>query len=446
MAGVTEMRTWIEPVVAGAQLASSFYDTGLLLVVNNYYNRTNASTLAHSGEVAQQKAVSNFYIIYNLIQGLTPLVSAYGLAKLGDMKSRKISICVPLTGYLLSRILLLLMILLAWPIEVMYGGAAFHGLTGGFTTYWGSVMAVGSQGSSEGKRSLRLIAIELIYGIAGFVGSIASGHLFTIFHLNYQHGTVLISCSVALYAFCLIYSLLVLRVPKPGGPAASTDRDHPDNKLADGEEDSIFHERHAPLVPSKLIIAMLFLAAILYDLTVAGAMDVLPIFLLKEPLSWGPVYIGYAYAAGYMIYITSFLGVLVFSRFLRDTTMILIGIMSFSTGIFIMAFVQWTFLFFIARAVMLFALIPLPTIRSLLSKQVEGSSYGKMFVLLQLSLAITAVVTGTVFNKIYQETLTWFRGFCFLLSFGIACLSLIPISIVAFKQRVSSGSLEILTN
>ena len=32
-----------------------------------------------------------------------------------------------------------------------------------------------------------------------------------------------------------------------------------------------------------------------------------------------------------------------------------------------------------ARAVMLFALIPLPTIRSMLSKHVEGSSYGKCF-------------------------------------------------------------------
>lgn len=32
---------------------------------------------------------------------------------------------------------------------------------------------------------------------------------------------------------------------------------------------------------------------------------------------------------------------------------------------------------FSARAVMLFALIPLPTIRSLLSKHVEASTYGK---------------------------------------------------------------------
>ncbi|XP_060092367.1 solute carrier family 46 member 2 [Heteronotia binoei] len=444
-----EIRTWIEPVVAAAQLASSFYDTSLLLVVKNYYNHTNTSSVSAS-EGAQQKAISNFYIIYNLLQGLTPLLSAYGLAKLGDVKNRKISICVPLLGYLLSRTFLLLLILLPWPIEVMYGAAVLHGLSGGFTTYWASITAVASLASSESRRSLRLIVIELIYGIAGFLGSIASGHLFITFHLGYQQGTVLVSSSIALYAFCLFYSLFVLKVPKPAGscPVASMSMDHPDGKLTDDERDSVFQKsEHQPtLVPSKLIIAMLFVGAIMYDLAVAGAIDVLPLFLLKEPLSWGPEYIGYSYAAGYMIFITSFLGVFVFSRFLRDTTMIIIGILSFAAGIFIMAFVRWTYLFYIARVVMLFSLIPLPTIRSVLSKHVAGSSYGKVFVLLQLALVVAGVVTSTVFNKIYQSTLDWFGGFCFLLSCGITCLSLIPISIVANKQRKSSGSLEILTD
>nr|XP_034997141.1 thymic stromal cotransporter homolog [Zootoca vivipara] len=447
MLGGMEMRTWIEPVVAGAQLASSFYDTGLLLVVKNYYNHTNSS--AQANENSQQKAISNFFIIYKLLDGLTPLLSAYGLAKLGDLKSRKISICVPLLGYLLSRILLLLLILRMWPIEVMYGAAVLHGLSGGFTTYWASVMALVSKGSSESRRSLRLIIVELIYGIAGFVGSIASGHLFVSFHLSYRHGAVLVSCSVALYAFCLLYSLFVLRVPKPARscPLASAEPNHPDIKLAEDDDgEPHFHESCSSMIPSKLIIAMLFVAAIMYDSTVAGAMDVLPLFLLKEPLSWGPVYIGYANAAGFLIFITSFLGVFMFSRVFRDTTMIMMGIVSFSAGILIMAFVRWTYLFYIARGVMLFALIPLPTIRSLLSKHIEGTSYGKVFVLLQLSLVITGVVTSTVYNKIYQNTLEWFSGFCFLLSCGIGCLSLIPISIIAWKQKATSGSLEILTD
>lgn len=162
-------------------------------------------------------------------------------------------------------------------------------------------------------------------------------------------------------------------------------------------------------------------------------------------MSWNAVEIGHGNAAGYVIFITSFLGVFVFSKYFKDITMIMIGVVSFSAGILIMAFVRWTFLFYIARAVMLFALIPLPTIRSMLSKHVEGSSYGKVFVLLQLSLVTTGVVTSTAYNKIYQSTLNWHSGFCFVLSFLAGCLSLLPLSVVAIKQRSSTGSFQLST-
>ncbi|NWW38388.1 TSCOT protein, partial [Panurus biarmicus] len=445
MVGIMAMRTWIEPVVAGSQVASAFYDTALLLVVKNYYNQTNSTAPSHVLEDAQQKAVSNFYIIYNLVLGLSPLVSAYGLSKLGDRIHRKIPICFPLLGYLGSKTLLLLLILLGWPVEVMYGAAAFNGLTGGFTTLWAGIMALGSLGSSESKRSLRLIIIELVYGLAGFLGSMASGYLFVGFSDRYREGTVLVSCSIACYAFCLLYSIFVLTVPKSA--ATCPDKVKSAEEVGGQLPEAAVAESSTStqVSPSKLIIILLFVAAILYDLAVVGAMNVLPLFLLREPLSWNAVEIGHGNAAGYVIFITSFLGVLVFSRCLRDITMIMIGVASFSAGILIMAFVQWTFLFYIARAVMLFALIPLPTIRSMLSKHVEGSSYGKVFVLLQLSLVTTGVVTSTVYNKIYQNTLDWYSGFCFILSFLVGCLSLLPLSFVAIKQRSTTGSLEILT-
>ncbi|XP_009077463.1 PREDICTED: thymic stromal cotransporter homolog [Acanthisitta chloris] len=455
MVGMMAVRTWIEPVVAGSQVASAFYDTALLLVVKNYYNQTNATTPFHVLEEAQQKAVSNFYIIYHLVLGLSPLVSAYGLSKLGDRIHRKIPICIPLFGYLGSKTLLLLLILLGWPIEVMYGAAAFNGLTGGFTTLWAGIMALGSLGSSENRRSLRLIIIELVYGLAGFLGSMASGYLFVGFSDRYQEGTVLVCCSIACYAFCLLYSIFVLTVPKPATscPAKAKSAEmgsqlptHTGAAAAAAESSQPSKgSSSTPVSPSKLIIILLFVAAILYDLAVVGAMNVLPLFLLREPLSWNAVQIGHGNAAGYVIFITSFLGVFVFSRYLRDITMIMIGVVSFSAGILIMAFVQWTFLFYIARAVMLFALIPLPTIRSMLSKHVEGSSYGKLFVLLQLSLVTTGVVTSTVYNKIYQNTLNWYSGFCFILSFIAGCLSLLPLSFVAIRQQSTTGSLQILT-
>src|SRR3712207_5356045 len=82
--------TWIEPVVASTQVATSLYDAGLLLVVKASFGAETSSNHSASPsprgalEDQQQRAISNFYINYNLVMGLTPLLSAYGLGWLSD--------------------------------------------------------------------------------------------------------------------------------------------------------------------------------------------------------------------------------------------------------------------------------------------------------------------------------------------------------------------------
>ncbi|KAM9329560.1 solute carrier family 46 member 2-like [Gastrophryne carolinensis] len=425
------VRTWIEPVVAGTQIAGSFYDTALLFAVKNYYNETIASSNSTTSD-ALQKALSNFYLINSLILALTPLLSGYILAKIGDNQRRKITICVPLLGYFLSRSFLLPVILFSWPIEVMYGSIALNGVTGWFTTYWAGIMTWAARGSSEKGRSIKLIIVELVYGLAGFVGSLTSGHIFTSITIAGSGAIALVICSVLLYFICLLYSIFILKVPSTE-IIQHTHSQHGENEQESPEateRSKLLGKRNPSLstkASSKLLIGLLFTTAILYNISVDGTVDVLNFFLLKEPLSFSPTYIGYANAAGYMIFITSFLGVFIFSRCLNDVTLIIIGIVSFCAGIMIMALVRWTFLYFIARGVMLFALIPMPTIRSLLSKNIEGSLYGKVFVVLQLSLAMTTLLTSIAFNKLYQATLDSFSGTCFIVSGILAVLSLVPI-------------------
>uniref|UniRef100_A0A8C5LVI4 Uncharacterized protein n=1 Tax=Leptobrachium leishanense TaxID=445787 RepID=A0A8C5LVI4_9ANUR len=439
-------RFWIEPVVAGAQVASSFYDTSLLLVVKNHYNQsTFSSNISNDDEV--QKAISNFYIRYNVIMGVTPLFSAYILARIGDRRGIKITICIPLIGYLISRLLLLFVILWEWPLEVMFGSAALNGLTGWFTTYWAGVMAWASQESCDSRRSLRLIITELVYGMAGFVGSLASGHIFISLTFGNRQGVILVSCSLACYVFCVFYSIFVLKTPdsienhfqedKNGSKSCAENDSHSVNSDCT-EQTRLLGNPTATdekdVTPSNVILVTMFTSAILFSVASIGSDDVINIFVLKNPLSWGPVEVGYGNAAAYVNYITSFLGVYVFSKCFGDFGLIVIGMLSFSAGILIMAFVQWTYLYYIARAVMMFSLIPLPTIRSRLSKHVQGSSYGQVFTILQLGIGIVVVSASAGFNKLYQSTLDWYSGFCFIVFSVIGFLSIIPIIIAACNQ------------
>lgn len=365
-----QVRTWIEPVVASTQVAGSLYDAGLLLVVKasfgagSFSNHSTSSSPRGALEDQQQKAMSNFNIVYILVSGLTPLLPAYVLGWLSDRYHRKISVCVPLLGILLCRLGLLLKVLWDWPVEVMYWAAALNGLCGSFSAYWSGVIALGSLGSSEGRRSLRLIFIDLILGLAGFCGSMVSGHLFQQLSGHSGQGLVLAACSVSCAAFALLYSLLVLKVPEPAAtpskalPAADTvsgtvgtyrtlDPDQLDKQSVMGQPLPL---PPGKAKPQKTIIALFFLGAILYDLAVAGTVDVMPLFVLREPLSWNQVQVGYGMAAGYVIFITSFLGVLVFSRCFQDTTMIMIGMVSFGSGALLLAFVKETYMFYIGES------------------------------------------------------------------------------------------------
>ncbi|XP_063311390.1 solute carrier family 46 member 2-like [Pelobates fuscus] len=451
------VRTWIEPVVATAQLSYSFYDTGLLMVVQGYYNRTNPTSNS-SSEDTLQKSISDFYIIYNLLTKLTPFLSAYIVTKLGDKIHKKITLCLPLTGYLVSTLIFLFLILWDWPIQVIFGSGAFIGLTGGFPIFWSGVMVWASLSSSESHRSIRLTANECVFGIAGFAGSLISGHIFNNLQFGNHQGVVLVTCSIIGYTLCLIYSICVLRIPcsKESNITPSASHEDKDTDIPESQQDNIEYTESSSLINaksseslpdnpnnvsrkspvSKVLIFLLFISAALYNSSVNGAEDVISLFVLKEPLKWGPVEVGYGNAAAYMIFVTSFLGVIVLSKCFSDLSMIVIGMFSFAAGIMTMAFVSQSFMFYIARVAMIFSLIPVPTIRSMLSKRVQESSYGKIFVVLQIILSVIGVMASVAFNAIYQVTLHWFSGFTFIVIFIIAFISCIPISIVFCREKM----------
>ncbi|KAF4081857.1 hypothetical protein AMELA_G00145180 [Ameiurus melas] len=299
----------------------------------------------------------------------------------------------------------------------MYASPVVNGLCGGFSSYWPGVITLVSLSTSEEVRSLRIMRTELTYGLAGFLGSLASGHLFQLYALGHRQGFVLSCMSVVLYFVCLVYAAFILQV-NPRTPSADA------GERRDGESVGIPNR-------DKVNIALLFAAGILYDVAVAGGVEILNVYVLVEPLSWTATQVGYGNAAGSVIFITSFLGVKLFTRCsLSDTSMIMIGMFSFLTGIYFMTFVTTTTTYYLARTLTLFALIPMPTIRSLLSKQIRGSTYGKTFTGLQLSFQFVGLATTYTYTKVYQSTLHILPGFVFTLSSVITFLAMIPISII----------------
>lgn len=141
----------VEPTIILQQLSSTFFDTALLMVVKDRYS--NSSYPGLSPGDSQQKAMSNFYMIYNLIVKVTPLLPALLLARLGDRGWRKAPIVVSLAGYLVARVSLLLVVLFHLPLEVVFGLVVVYELGGGFCAFWPGVMTLLSISTTAEERS-----------------------------------------------------------------------------------------------------------------------------------------------------------------------------------------------------------------------------------------------------------------------------------------------------
>ncbi|XP_058472432.1 thymic stromal cotransporter homolog [Solea solea] len=415
----------IEPIIVLEQLGNCLFDTALQLVVKD--RCANISDPGVSPEQSQQKAMADFFMNYNLIIRLVPILPALLLAKLSDRGWRRAPIVVPLGGYLLSRIVLLLVLLFGLPLQLMYGAAALFGVSGGFCAFWPGVMTLVSLKSTATDRSKVMMRVELLYGAAGVVGSLVSGHLFLLYTVKLGQGVILLIVSSLIHLLILILSIVLLQVKQ-----VSEDSHLLSHNNDDEEEDN--DAVNVPVAINKVNVVLLFAAAILYDFAVGGAVEILGIFVLKEPLSWTATQVGYGNAAGCTIFLTSFLGVMLFRRCCSDVTLILIGMLSFATGIYFMSFVTATYMFYLARSLNLFALIPIPTIRSLLSQQVQSSSYGTILTYLQLALKFAGLAYIPAFTKIYQGTLDWFPGCVFMLASVFTVLAMIPISVLGCRS------------
>lgn len=54
--------------------------------------------------------------------------------------------------------------------------------------------------------------VELLYGMAGLVGSLVSGHLYPLLGSSLGNGTLLVVASIVLHALSLLQAIVLLRV------------------------------------------------------------------------------------------------------------------------------------------------------------------------------------------------------------------------------------------
>ncbi|XP_067244572.1 solute carrier family 46 member 2 isoform X1 [Chanodichthys erythropterus] len=400
--------TLVEPVVVINKLGTSFFDMALTQTV---YNQSLRAALGDSDQA--QALSSRFLLIQSVLSSVAAMLSIIPLSRMADRHGPKFFLVASQMGSVLGMFMLVIFMYCEVPLEFLYLGSLLHGLSGGGPMFWAGVAALASLSSEQGKRTLKLNIVDFCFGVAGVVGGLLSGYL-------YQMGpSILLLTAILVSVVALLYTVFALS----------------DSRCSLSEGEPLLNESESGNTMDRVSIGMLMAAMVLFMLGMVGSENVLQLFVLKPPLSWDSVWAGYGRAATSAMYLSSFLGVLILFNVLGDTALTLLGIVSNCTGMAIMAFAIESWVYFLARGIMMFACVPMPTLRAMLSKNLPPQQYGRVFGLLQLVLAVTDLLSNVFFTSIYPLTLGWFSGFCFLLSCAISYISVIPIIYLSGREH-----------
>lgn len=169
---------------------------------------------------------------------------------------------------------------------------------------------------------------------------------------------------------------------------------------------------------------------ITYFFVIIGISPIFILYELDSPLCWNEVLIGYGSALGSISFLSSFLGIWLFSYCMEDIYMALIGIVTTMAGMAMTAFARTTLVMLLARLPFLFTIVPLSVLRSMMSKVVLSTEQGTLFACIAFLETLSGVTAVSTFNGIYSATVAWFPGFTFLLSAGLLLIPVISLCVI----------------
>ncbi|XP_053312361.1 solute carrier family 46 member 3 [Spea bombifrons] len=429
----------VEPVVALYCFASFvIYPISQLYIYQRLWKEEFNSSVPYSDNVSQcetnqsspsfihqkevQRRVSYFTSTLDL-SGLVPsLVMSLILVSYGDRHGRKASLVLPSVGGLLSVLVYFATSFFSLPLEILYASSLISGFLGSFATFLGGCFSyVADIAKDVHNKNTHIAFVDMILGVASGIAGIASGYM--IKELGFE---LSFAIPAILYIIVIFYIIFFLEETVK----RSEFQQHVLSK--EGFKElflGVFLLFKHSSVKKRVALGLLLFAFNSYLFANFGATGLFTLYELDTPLCWDAVLIGWGSALSTFCFVTSFLGIYLFSRCLKDPYIVFIGVLSGMIGITLAAFARTTVVMMLVRIPILFAAMPLPVLRSMMSKVVLEDEQGALFACIACLECITGVLAISAFKSVYASTVMWFPGFSFLLSAG---LCLIPIGVVWF--------------
>lgn len=399
----------------------------------------------YQDEVQRQASLLSLYS--ELCTAIPSFIVTILLVSYSDRGGRKITLIMPVIGNLFYISGYLAISYFKLNIYLTIGCSLVSSLFGGFGTFLGGSFAyVADISKNDHQRTLRLAAVDMILGVLGGAAALSTGYYLKAAGFNWPFITAALGLILLLF-----YVIFLLEETVKNVPLDDSRLESPPQGLAVKQMFySIYHlfaegdHRH------KATLIILLLTFIIFVFADMGGLSLITLYELNKPLCWTGIMIGYGSALGTMVLLTSFFGVMAFSKCqVPQTLIVLIGFLSFMVGMIMVSFAKTTEMMFIARVPMLLCAMPFPVLRSMMSKIISKTEQGALFACVSCLESITSTVAGVAYNSVYAATVAWYSGFAFLLSAGLCTIPSILIGVLivmkvdfSFKDTKTSDDQE----
>ncbi|XP_066476739.1 lysosomal proton-coupled steroid conjugate and bile acid symporter SLC46A3 [Tiliqua scincoides] len=390
---------------------------------NMSYCELNETDPIYLKQKEVQEKASLFTMKLDLSGNFISILVAFVLVSNGDRCGRKISLVLPLVGNLLTSTFLSITAYYSLPLSFLFASAFVSSFFGGMATFLGGAFSfVVDLCETEKQKTIRIAVVDFILGLMSGLGGLSSGYILrgTGFMWTFATFSFLHLINV-FYCTCCLGDTVQVSELSP-------------RSLKEGMKETfsgiylLFKSSSSRKRTSIILMLCVFM---IYLFTMFGGSSLFTLYELNAPLCWDAIYVGYGSAASTLISLTSFLGVVILSQYLRDIYLVFLGISSYIGGIIMAAFANTTLLMFLVRIPCSLCSMPIPVLRAMLSKTVLPTEQGAIFACIACLEVFTASASIAIFSSVYAETVAWFPGFTFLLS---AAICIVPLSLLSWLK------------
>ncbi|XP_071454037.1 proton-coupled folate transporter-like [Hetaerina americana] len=410
-------------------------------VCNDLHNVKNRDKLE---EVLDE---SSRWLMWSGVSFAIPSIMATNfLGSWGDSYGRKFPLYLPSLGTSVGTLIYVIVSVfkctnLPWIIV----GSAISGVTGGFVGCIMTVTSYTTEVANNATRTSRVSLLESSTFIAAALGPILGASVSGAANRNAVFGACLLC-----HALLVVYVFIFVHDTERSQSSPSNIRWKELiglNHLL-GSIKTSFKEREGG---KRTNIMFLFVSALIIMTATEGEISQTFVYVHEDPPGWSLNRFGiyFAMRSGIACLPLLFVGWLqpredehpcLRLPLPEDHNICSIGLLSKIAGLILLGFSSSTIPLFLVPVVSLLGYLCIPTLRSLLSKQVEADELGKIFSFLAMLQNLCTLLGSIIFNGLYPLTRHIFRGMVFEIG---AVILIIPL-IIMLSSRWNNAPVNYL--